>query len=300
MAGFLRQHASALVLSALLHIVILTVLGVTFRFQPRRVPVVPLAIEATLIDESAMRQETERQQAEAQARIDAREAAERQAREQADQARREAAAEAQRQQQLRQDQARQQREAEAAAEKARQQQAEQQREARLQAERDAREKAEREAAAKAQREAEAKAKAEREAREAAERKAAAERERRAAEEAARQQALERELRMAMAEEEERQAAEDAGLLDQYVRLIEDRIERNWIRPASAVAGLECVVKVSQIPSGDVVSVRFGRCNGDDAVMRSIEAAVLRASPLPKPPNPRLFDRNLEVTFRPDS
>ena len=106
--------------------------------------------------------------------------------------------------------------------------------------------------------------------------------------------------MALLEEEERQRAEDAGLLDQYVRLIEQRIERNWIRPASAVAGLECVVKVTQIPSGDVVSVRIGRCNGDEAVVRSIEAAVLRASPLPKPPHPRLFDRNLEVVFRPDS
>jgi colicin import membrane protein len=66
-----------------------------------------------------------------------------------------------------------------------------------------------------------------------------------------------------------------------------------------VAGLECVVNVTQIPSGDVIDVRVGQCNGDDAVIRSIEAAVRRASPLPKPPLPALFDRNLIVTFRPE-
>jgi len=46
-------------------------------------------------------------------------------------------------------------------------------------------------------------------------------------------------------------------------------------------------------------VRVGQCNGDEAVVRSIEAAVLRASPLPKPPTPALFERNLIVTFRPE-
>ena len=40
-------------------------------------------------------------------------------------------------------------------------------------------------------------------------------------------------------------------------------------------------------------------NGDDAVVRSIEAAVLRSSPLPRPPLPSLFERNLEVVFNPE-
>lgn len=92
---------------------------------------------------------------------------------------------------------------------------------------------------------------------------------------------------------------EAGLLDQYARLIEDRIERNWIRPANAGPGLRCEVNVTQIPSGDVVDVRVSQCNGDETVIRSIEAAVLRASPLPQPPIPSLFSRNLIVTFQPD-
>jgi hypothetical protein len=112
--------------------------------------------------------------------------------------------------------------------------------------------------------------------------------------------LERQLEMqrALAAEEERRRAEEVALLDQYARLIEDRIERNWIRPASAGPGLRCEVNVTQIPSGDVIGVRVGRCNGDDSVIRSIEAAVLRASPLPQPPTPSLFSRDLIVNFEP--
>jgi colicin import membrane protein len=67
---------------------------------------------------------------------------------------------------------------------------------------------------------------------------------------------------------------------------------------SARPGLDCSVQVTQIPSGDVVDVRVLSCNGDEAVVRSIEAAVLRASPLPQPPTAALFERTLILEFRP--
>jgi colicin import membrane protein len=41
------------------------------------------------------------------------------------------------------------------------------------------------------------------------------------------------------------------------------------------------------------------CNGDETVRQSIEAAVYRASPLPPPPDPALFERNLEIRFKPN-
>jgi colicin import membrane protein len=84
-------------------------------------------------------------------------------------------------------------------------------------------------------------------------------------------------------------------------MITNRIEQNWIRPASAGSGLDCMVRVAQIPSGEVISatVDVARCNGDDAVIRSIEAAVLKSSPLPRPPVPALFERNLNIEFVPD-
>jgi colicin import membrane protein len=57
--------------------------------------------------------------------------------------------------------------------------------------------------------------------------------------------------------------------------------------------------VTQIPGGQVTGVRIGNCPADDAVRRSIEAAVLRASPLPMPANQALFERNLRFVFKPE-
>lgn len=109
---------------------------------------------------------------------------------------------------------------------------------------------------------------------------------------------ENELRSQLAAEEHLNSARNSGQQAQYLALIQARIERAWIRPPSARAGLSCEVQVTQIKGGEVVGVRVGSCNGDEAVRQSIEAAVYRASPLPEPSDPALFDRNLTVTFRP--
>jgi colicin import membrane protein len=100
-------------------------------------------------------------------------------------------------------------------------------------------------------------------------------------------------------EEERQQAQELRLFDEYARAIHDQIQRNWDRPLTAQPGLECVVKVTQLPSGDVVDIFFERCNGDDVVRRSIEVAVQRASPLPLAPLPSLFNADVTVIFRPE-
>jgi len=122
-----------------------------------------------------------------------------------------------------------------------------------------------------------------------------ERQRREAEEAERQRQFDREI----AEEEKRLEAMNSGALARYLYAIRQGIQRNWVRPPSAKAGLECVVTVRQLPGGEVVGVTIGQCNGDAAVQRSIEAAVFKASPLPEPENPALFDRNLRITFKPE-
>jgi colicin import membrane protein len=113
------------------------------------------------------------------------------------------------------------------------------------------------------------------------------------------QLRETELNAQIAAEERLAAARASGKMDQYVAQITARIERAWIRPTGARPGLECEVRVTQVPGGAVVSARVTRCNGDDAVRESIEAAVYRASPLPQPADAALFERNLVVTFRPE-
>ena len=284
MSPFLRQHPIAVLLSTLLHVALALALTVGLDPSGRRraaMPVEQVAIQATVVDESLIQQELERLEQLEQEELRQQQEAERQAREQAEAARRELEEEEQRLVAVRQDREAEERLAldrEAEAERQRQAEADRQRQEREEEERLARE---REAEAERQRQAEA----ERQRQEAA---------------VARQRAeMESELQQALALEEDRRRAEEAGYLDEYIRLIENRIQQSWIPPASAMAGLECVVNVTQIPSGDVVDVRVGRCNGDDAVIRSIEAAVLRASPLPRPTIASLFERNLEVVFNPE-
>ena len=88
------------------------------------------------------------------------------------------------------------------------------------------------------------------------------------------------------------AAVNSGELAVYMALIRQKIERNWAAPASAGAELKCAVRVRQVPGGDVTGVTILTCNGDDAVRRSVEAAIYRSSPLPEPSDPSLFDRNI--------
>jgi colicin import membrane protein len=82
----------------------------------------------------------------------------------------------------------------------------------------------------------------------------------------------------------------------YVEAIRQKVERNWIRPASSQTGDRCNVFVQQIPGGDIVDVRVDSCSGDALFQRSVEAAVRKASPLPDPPEPALFERQINFTF----
>lgn len=120
----------------------------------------------------------------------------------------------------------------------------------------------------------------------------------AAEEKARL-AREAELRRSLAAEERARALRGSEEANRWYAQIVARIQRAWIRPPSAQPGITCIVSVSQVPGGEVTSVRVNSCSiADPALRESVEAAVYRASPLPSPPDPALFERNLELTFAP--
>ena len=150
-------------------------------------------------------------------------------------------------------------------------------------------------AAEAQRAAEAKQAAD--ARQAAETKQAAD-VKRAADERAKQD-REAELRRQLADEERVAAVQSGPLRDRYITLLRNKIQNAWIKPPSATTGVDCLVQVTQVPGGEVTGARVTQCNGDAAVRQSIENAVYRASPLPDPPDPALFERNLSLRFRPN-
>ncbi len=275
-----ERNVVPVLLAILLHVAIFGVMFVTFDWARPVHPPTPLAIEATLVTEAELppTREELRREAEEQARREAAEA-------ERERIRKEQAAE---QERIREEQAAERRRLEQEAEERRQREAaEQERQRQEAAERRKREEAELER----QRQ-----EAERRRQEEIERQR---RENELARAAAEAEAREQRLREELAAETARQEALSSGELDRYIFAITRRIEQNWIRPASARPGLECVINVRQVPGGEVISATIERCNGDAAVQRSIEAAVFKASPLPEPSNPGLFERNLRITFKPE-
>jgi colicin import membrane protein len=109
---------------------------------------------------------------------------------------------------------------------------------------------------------------------------------------------EAELKRALASEEEGEAIQRSGVVDEYRTLLTQTIERNWNKPPSARAGLECTLDVTQLAGGVVTDVKVGACNGDQAVRDSIVNAVYKSSPLPAPRDPRAFARKLVIVFKP--
>jgi colicin import membrane protein len=291
MVEFLRNHWAYLIAALVLHGLFAGVFGLTMLSFERRPPPAQLAIEAVVVDQSVLDRAARQQQRE---------------REQA----RERVLERERLQAQEQEQERQRREQEEASRRDAEQRAEQERQVELERREEEEQRRQlEEQQLRERREAERKreAEAERQRQQDAERKRVEEIKRRQKEEAERrkaqdearaQQAREAELRNQLAEEEGRLQAENAGLLNQYIAMIQQRIVRNWNRPPSAKPGLECQVRVTQTPGGAVLSAQVGSCNGDAAVRQSIEAAVVRSSPLPPPPDPRLFERTLVLIFKP--
>jgi colicin import membrane protein len=106
-----------------------------------------------------------------------------------------------------------------------------------------------------------------------------------------------ELMAALAREE---SSENARDLDIYRAVIGQKVNRNWTKPSGAQA-VQCVLRVKQIPGGEVVDVQTvpGKCGGSPQYQNSVIKAVEKSSPLPEPSNPDVFDRVLEFTFNPD-
>ena len=251
----------AVIWSSVLHVVLLVavIVGLPWHLERPRPAIVAAPIQGVIVDQAAIEREKAKQ-----------EAAARQERQQQ-----------QREERQRRETAEQQRLADqrVAAEKRAREDAKRKEEERLAADRAEQQRKKQEAEAQARRDRE-------------------EADKRAAEQRRRQQA-ESELQAQVAAEAEANAARAAGLLDQYMLMIQNHIKRHWERPLSATPGISCLVNVVQLPTGDVVSAKVGQCNGDDAVRRSIENAVLAASPLPRPPSQAVFSRTFTLTFAPD-
>ncbi|MEO5628412.1 MAG: cell envelope integrity protein TolA [Thermomonas sp.] len=89
----------------------------------------------------------------------------------------------------------------------------------------------------------------------------------------------------------------SGLKAVYGVAITTAVERQWIRPESIRAGERCQVLIIQIPGGEVIEAQVSRnCPFDALGRRSLEAAIMKASPLPYAGFEDVFERRLSLWF----
>ena len=90
---------------------------------------------------------------------------------------------------------------------------------------------------------------------------------------------------------------DTDLAARYAAALQEAISRNWSRPDSVPLGQRCKLNIRQIPGGQVIDVQVAAsCPYDELGKRSVEAAVLKAQPLPYAGFETVFSRNLTVNF----
>jgi colicin import membrane protein len=87
-------------------------------------------------------------------------------------------------------------------------------------------------------------------------------------------------------------------LASYTDKIRAKIRGNLIRVADLSGNPEAEFDVTQLPSGEVLSATLRKSSGNAALDAAIERAINKSSPLPKPDDPGLFQRNLRLKFRP--
>jgi colicin import membrane protein len=107
---------------------------------------------------------------------------------------------------------------------------------------------------------------------------------------------EQELRL-LADAEQRAAGQKTSAAN-WAGKIRDKVRGNIVLPRNVLGNPEALLKVTLLPTGDVIQVSFLRSSGNPTLDEAIERAFRKSSPLPKPDDPAVFNRNLEITYRP--
>jgi colicin import membrane protein len=85
---------------------------------------------------------------------------------------------------------------------------------------------------------------------------------------------------------------------EYIARIAGKIRGHIVLPAGIQDNPEGVFEVTQLPTGEVLSVRIRKSSGNKLLDEAVERAILKSSPLPKPDDPKLFSRDLKIPYRP--
>jgi TonB family protein len=71
-----------------------------------------------------------------------------------------------------------------------------------------------------------------------------------------------------------------------------------VLPPEIKGNPEAIFEVTQLPSGEVISVKLKKSSGHAALDAAVERAILKSSPLPKPEQSDVFSRLLTIPYRP--
>lgn len=131
----------------------------------------------------------------------------------------------------------------------------------------------------------------------------------------RREAATREAELAQQKLEQLEAAQEAARMDaaspppgnagdsteltaRYAAALQDAILRQWTRPETVPLGQRCKIVIRQIPGGEVIEAEVDpSCPYDERGRRSVEAAVLKAQPLPYAGFESVFQRTLILNFQ---
>ncbi len=91
---------------------------------------------------------------------------------------------------------------------------------------------------------------------------------------------------------------DPNLNAAYTKALSDAIRSNWTQPDNVSSSQVCKIVIRQIPGGEVIDAQVDpSCPYDEQGRRSVEAAVLKAQPLPYRGFEGVFNRTLTINFR---
>jgi len=93
------------------------------------------------------------------------------------------------------------------------------------------------------------------------------------------------------------AARNKAQLD-WIDKIRSRIRGYINLPPDIPGNPEAIFDVAQLPTGEIIEVKLRKSSGVRAYDDAVQRAILKASPLPRAVPAELFQRNLELRFRP--
>lgn len=114
----------------------------------------------------------------------------------------------------------------------------------------------------------------------------------------REQALQQLLARQKADAQQRELDARARGLATWQDRIRAKIRGNIVLPQGIVGNPEAIFDVVQLPSGEILNVVKRKSSGHAGYDEAVERAILKSSPLPKPEQAGLFQRELKLNFRP--